>query len=420
MLIVMISCKEKKQLIQTPATSIQQPSNFSFLYNPGSTILHPDFYIYHNSDETSQLNFRLFFRELKFNMANPDGVNMAKVKLHYRLYRSYENLEIIDSASHVVDVIPTEGSAFFVGALNIPTQKKQKYVLEVSVQDMFRGSSGKSYLNVDKTTYYNGQNFKVYSVDDMTQLFYHDMFSKKNLSIQYNRMPEGSITVDLYINPPPIPNPPYIIDSIEHGPLTKSSSYELSFREMQNYQLGENGLYHFSVNPDSGTGLLVGYFGSKYPRISTVKQMIGPLKYITIEEEYLNILANNNKKIAIDNFWLKQSGSTDRAREQIRIYYSRALFANFYFTGICEGWRSDRGMIYMIFGPPEKITRLNTLEIWSYKKTRRSDNPEFHFIKVDSNLSDNVFSLIRDESYKKAWEQAIASWRRGQAYSFTE
>jgi len=147
--------------------------------------------------------------------------------------------------------------------------------------------------------------------------------------------------------------------------------------------------------------------------------MIAPIKYISSDEAYLNIIAQTNKKLAIDNFWLRISGSTDGARELIRIYYSRALFANFYFTDITEGWRTDRGMIYMIFGNPDKITRLNTEERWSYNRNPRSLNIVFHFKQISSKLSTNIFRLERDSKYKNIWDQAVNSWKSGIPFSFT-
>lgn len=419
--LVSFSCSEKKQLTRSPASNIQSEApDYSSSYNPGSTILHPDFLVYHNSAETSQINFRLYFRELRFNMANPERKNMARVKISYVLYPSFENLSVIDSASHIVNVIPAEGSNYFIGALNIPVKKNNEYVLEVSVRDILRGSSGKSYLYIDKRSDFNAQNFKVYSGENMTQLFTPNYFNNKSVNIQFNRMPGNDIKVEEYISPLPFPKAPYIVDSSDYRPLFPDRINDVTFRELQNFQLNQKGLYFFRLNQSDTAGLLLGYFSSDYPRINTLGQMTGPLKYISSDEAYLNIMAQTNKKLAIDNFWLKLSGSTDGARELIRIYYSRALFANFYFTDISEGWRTDRGMIYMIFGNPVKITRLDNEEIWSYKKNLRSKNPSFHFKQIPSKLSNNLFRLERNSEYRNIWDRAISSWRSGKPFSFSE
>ena len=73
-------------------------------------------------------------------------------------------------------------------------------------------------------------------------------------------------------------------------------------------------------------------------------------------------------KAALDDFWIKCGGNVDKARELIRIYYTRVLYSNYYFTSYKEGWRSERGMIYIIYGPPDKVYKTSEGESWGYKK----------------------------------------------------
>ena len=64
-------------------------------------------------------------------------------------------------------------------------------------------------------------------------------------------------------------------------------------------------------------------------------------------------------KVALDDFWIKCGGNIDKARELIRIYYTRVFYSNYYFTSYKEGWRSERGMIYIIYGPPDKVYKIS-------------------------------------------------------------
>ena len=61
-------------------------------------------------------------------------------------------------------------------------------------------------------------------------------------------------------------------------------------------------------------------------------------------------------------------GNIDKARELIRIYYTRILYSNYYFTSYKEGWRTERGMIYTIYGPPDKVYKTSDGESWGYRK----------------------------------------------------
>ena len=83
--------------------------------------------------------------------------------------------------------------------------------------------------------------------------------------------------------------------------------------------------------------------------------MIEPLAYLASQDELDTLRFALKQKMALDDFWIKMGGNVDKARELIRIYYTRVLYSNFYFSSYKEGWRSERGMIYIIYGPPDKV-----------------------------------------------------------------
>ena len=67
--------------------------------------------------------------------------------------------------------------------------------------------------------------------------------------------------------------------------------------------------------------------------------------------------------------------------------------ANQYFTSFKEGWKTDRGMVYMVFGPPDTAVLNGQQEIWEYKKSR----PAVLFHKAGSVYSPDHFVLVRDK-----------------------
>ena len=106
----------------------------------------------------------------------------------------------------------------------------------------------------------------------------------------------------------------------------------------------------------------------------------------------------------------------ERARELIRIYYNRVFFSNYYFTSFKEGWMTDRGMIFIIYGPPQAIyTKVNE-ERWVYYRKNYSSTITFVFNHVQSPYADNNFILQRSESYDIHWRQAVNSWKNGQVF----
>ena len=85
------------------------------------------------------------------------------------------------------------------------------------------------------------------------------------------------------------------------------------------------------------------------------------------------------------DFWKKKdpTPSTER-NELMEEYYSRVEYANKHFTHYVDGWKSDMGMVYIIFGPPSNIERhpfdidSKPYEVWTYYDLNRQ------FVFVDA------------------------------------
>ncbi len=119
---------------------------------------------------------------------------------------------------------------------------------------------------------------------------------------------------------------------------------------------------------------------------------------------------------AVERFWMDASGDRERAREAIRIYYGRVENANRHFTAQVEGWRTDRGLVHIIFGTPTSIYKSDTGETWIYGEENNLMSLTFTFNKRKGPFSDNDLVLDRDPMLKGAWYRNVESWRNGRVY----
>jgi GWxTD domain-containing protein len=152
--------------------------------------------------------------------------------------------------------------------------------------------------------------------------------------------------------------------------------------------------------------------------------MIEPLAYLATPYEMEEMRSAVRPKVALDNFWIKCGGNVEKSRELIRIYYTRVLYSNHYFTSYKEGWRTERGMVYIIYGPPDKVYKTPEGESWGYRKpvlksswgSRYRVKEEylfFNFKKKENVFSDNDYFLSRSESLITLWDKAVATWKKG-------
>jgi GWxTD domain-containing protein len=73
------------------------------------------------------------------------------------------------------------------------------------------------------------------------------------------------------------------------------------------------------------------------------------------------------------NFWQRYNPNPSSKRNPLmEEYYSRVAYANQHFGNYFAGWKSDRGMIYILFGPPNSVDRhpfeidSKPYEVWYY------------------------------------------------------
>jgi GWxTD domain-containing protein len=64
-------------------------------------------------------------------------------------------------------------------------------------------------------------------------------------------------------------------------------------------------------------------------------------------------------------------------------HYRRLAFANQHFAARLPGWETDRGRIYILYGPPDAIARHPGAipdEVWSYRRLNGNENVTFRFV----------------------------------------
>ncbi len=103
------------------------------------------------------------------------------------------------------------------------------------------------------------------------------------------------------------------------------------------------------------------------------------VNYLITNDErdtFLHLKTEEDRAKFIDQFWEARNpdphAPTNTAREA---YYQRLEYANAHFSAgnVQDGWRSDRGMVYITLGAPQQIQRyletpeLKPIQIWFYE-----------------------------------------------------
>ena len=164
---------------------------------------------------------------------------------------------------------------------------------------------------------------------------------------------------------------------------------------------------------DKETNLVIQGVTEEFPALKNVRHLIESVRYIATRSEYSALLNASNPKVALDEFWMSCGKSTERSRKLIKTYYSRVEEANLSFSGLQNGWRTDRGMIHIVYGVPNRVRRDYWTEVWTYGEEGTSNTLTFRFKRKIHDLDNNRYRLERNMMYRSSWDRMVTSWRNG-------
>ena len=398
--------------------------DLSYLYNPTKSPINPRYNIINQSDDSSVLSVRFPANDLFFSEANPQAVPIAAVLLTVKLFSMNQGKVLADTAVLNLSIVKEAGKQEYIYNVSLKVEKGTDYLAEIKILDRLRLLVSQSFVQFNTMSYNNRYNFRLEGHFDKNELFSPVLRVNEYINLVYSRGHIDSLFISFYKPFREVPDPPSMLlpeKTLDYEPQQVKA---LSYSDTLPMMFPKEGIYLCSISRNIKDGFTLLNLGSTYPKLTTPEVMIEPLVYLASQEEMDALKSAVKPKATLDEFWIKCGGNVDKARELIRIYYTRVLYSNYYFTSYKEGWRSERGMIYIIYGPPDKVYKTSDEESWGYKKPVIKSRWSGRFAVTDSYLffnfkkrkdifSDNDFYLSRSETLVTFWDKAIASWRKG-------
>ncbi len=401
-----------------------QASNLPHIYDSNKLGLKPEFVVYHLNRQKTRIYYRINSSDLLYVRSSENDNYTASFNIDYYLSPSFENTTVLDSGSYDikdVEAKPPQKTLigyFDINTPQIDTEEESLYILHLVMNDENRPLTFENFVRINKNSIANRQNFILLDPDSNI-IFKNHIATNTPFRLHYNGNTADKYWVSYYHRDFPLALPPYSNKSSESFELTPDNTYKVPAN--QSITLSKNGFYHFRLDTNNWDGYTVFSFYNTFPYIAKRVHLGPPLRYLTTSKEYkeLTEVMNNSVKIKekLDRFWLKRAGSIERSRVLVKEFYSRVQEANFHFSSYLEGWKTDRGIIYVIYGPPNKVFRSSTGEIWSYGEEASSLSYRFNFAKAGNPFTENDYSLERMPAYRYGWGQAIQAWRNGHIYN---
>lgn len=450
-------CNSSKQITESPQAYDR--------YIPG----YPNFFLGAQSriDEQQQSGVdvivKLPYNNLIFKRQNAHKSYKAKFEIQLKLHRleTGENPNIIRNFVRNIEVPNYKQTKSFTDYLFVHRFRLQpgEYQMEAVVSDFNTEKSISRHLNVHVPNINNSSisvtNIQLLSKNTTrdhkfkTELAYHipDDFDSLKSNIQLY-IPNAHDQLMLEMNLLRIPTDtlparlPYFV-----SPHAKSLEYKgLDTRQLDTIQTtrrhltgiyGKLGIDFTMPELSPGTYRIkiegTGNRGSEvftqrrdfslksrtYPTVSEIDDMIESLIYIASPSEYNMLIkaSKKSKKEQFDAFWGSLFENRQQASETLTKYYNRVEEANRLFTTYKEGWKTDFGMIYIIFGPPTHVEHSVDGITWHYSfdsdLTNGVNSFFFEKLPMPADVPFTHFQLERSLVYERIYRLAVQEWRSG-------
>ena len=122
--------------------------------------------------------------------------------------------------------------------------------------------------------------------------------------------------------------------------------------------------------------------------VTDIDIALDQMKYILTSEERNELKKSNNtkKEQLFKKFWNARDPSGETLENELMDeYYMRVAYTIKQYSGFQDGWKTDMGMIYILFGPPDEKKRFSdysnqkSFESWYYFTVNKS----FRFVDVN-------------------------------------
>jgi len=369
--------------------------------------------VYHDNDSISFALLRFPNSSISFLPARQGEKASRRIKLSYLLYHSIQDNNLVDSASFVYKDTLAHAPAFFEKTLDLKAIAGSDYVLRIEVIDL---ATDKRYFLLKpftKTVKASSNWFRLET--ERNGLLQGNYLSEdERLRLITSDTSIKTVTCKAFYEIFPAAIPPFVEKERQKFGYRNDSLFTLKLKAGTSdfIRLPHEGFYFFQADSNGKEGITFFRFYNGYPKIKTPQRMAESLRYITSSEEFNKLLSSAYPKETVDSFWVTTAGGPDRAVELIRSYYGRVEEANRFFVSFCEGWKTDRGIIYIMFGPPNVVYRSDQQELWTYGEANNYHSIQFLFQKVLNPFTENDYILQRQFNYKEIWYNAVQQWRR--------
>lgn len=399
LLLFLFSCRST---LYVPSVNLAENYGEDFL-SPLVNVIHYDAKL-SNSEGDSVTAFSFVFRFSSFLSKYENNQCHIQLKVGVKFFHSLNKGSLTDSFSFS-QAIPLRTSPMdtFVIIKYRPLLQYPFFAL-IDVMDINRNKTFQYIWTFEKKLPVHEKNVSLISYNQRRVVSLYDTV-KFSLTESFKEVQLRYYTFGDF------PEPPFVTSSSLWKVLTEKPVPLRMDSNQYSFVAEQEGLYVLKTASERGFYAWLAV-QKNFPLVTTYEGMVKPMRYIMTQKEYEDLIQGANLVEKVEKFWLRLGGNEEMARQLIRRYYHRVVRANELFTNHVEGWRTDRGMMYVVMGAPSSVYRNDQSEVWIYGQENNWMSMQFRFVRKEilSGIYDYV--LERNSQYRDMWYNMIEIWRR--------
>ena len=284
-------------------------------------------------------------------------------------------------------------------------------MLQLELRDLQKQRTRMVYCNFDRREKASWLDWRIKEKDNYIDRSWVQQGSKGGVA--FVDATQQTFLLRYYSMPSNMPLPPFSKADVVVQMPQLYKQHSITKEQLNEIEWENEGILRISHPDYPGTGRTLSIFSPSFPALGSKEERLRSWMYLMQRDE---VAAVSEQGMAF--FWAKLGVDKKQSERLEQAWMLRIQQANQLFSTYTPGWKTDRGMIYTIFGPPITVYNNGKAEEWNYPVKSGQQPLSFRFVKAASEFSNEEYLLERKPSYALYWYKAIETWRSGTPFSY--
>jgi GWxTD domain-containing protein len=311
----------------------------------------------------------------------------------------------------IIESTDTDESIEFIARLKIPLSQGKEGLIKIEARDLQNKKGVIIYKNlsrktVDSDLYFRVQqkgisNFQGWIQEGIpVQISFWDSTQTEFILTEFPKFKQ-------------LPLPPFSLNDSPKETFQAVIQTNINKATLDSLVINQEKILRVSSSKHPEYGLILSVFEKDFTTFLNDEEAFESHLFLMQKKEKQNNTSKN-----ITEFWAMIGLSSLQIQSIEKAWTERIKQANILFTIYNLGWRTDRGMIYTIFGAPNTVYNNGKAEEWNYISSKGKPPLSFRFERCSNIFSHEEYCLVRKSEYASFWYKAVETWRNGTPYTY--